>query len=414
MSATRPGSAGRAPGGTSFKGLLLFWIALGCASLVLTVAAQGSGKTLQVTGRPASAEHLSQVAGVPVSQGLEPGERLRCEGRTLQNLDLPQIPARLLAFSDHPERVRGRGLLFQAGLLRFAPVRFQYYHEGGRADGPLFLSVRLRNRGSAPARVHLIQGAAGPDPDYFAAGHHNNQVFLRRLVAFEGRVEVLAPGDSLQVALHRLPYEQVVSGTLQMTLLEGRDLEYALFAMHDPAEPVGFDLLSNPQDVHARGVYPAADQELERAWELGPTPGLLAFGAVRQPNILAGPELKGDYGVVVRAELWLMNPSDHAQKVEVCFNPRGGPATGTFLARVGEGELLDWSVPRPVPAFVELPLAVLEVPARGQTLLTLWTIPEGASNYPVRVLWRLQPARTDLQEECRRGAGSCSINHAPG
>jgi len=389
LSATRPGAACQAPGGASFKGLLLFWIALACASLVLTVAAQGSEKTLQVTGRPASAEHLSQVAGVPVSQGLEPGERLRCEGRTLQNLDLPQIPARVLAFSDHPERVRGRGLLFQAGLLRFKPVRFQYYHEGGRRDGPLFLSVRLRNRGRAPARVHLIQGSAGPDPDYFAAGHRNNQVFLKRLVAFEGRVEVLAPGESLQLATHRLPFEQVVSGTLQMTLLEGRDLEYALFAMHDPAEPVGFDLLSNPQDVHARGIYPAADQVLERGWEVGPTPAVLAFGAVRQPNVLEGPELKGDYGVVIRVDLRLVNPLDHPQRVELCFNPRGGAATGTFLARIGQGEWLDWSVPNPVPAFAEVPLAVLEVPARGQVCLSLWTIPEGASNYPVRVLVRL-------------------------
>ncbi len=389
MSATRPGAACRAPGGASFKGLLLFWLALGCASQVLTVPAQGSGGTLQVTGRPASAEHLSEVAGVRVGRDLQPGERLRCAGRTIQNLDLPQIPARILAFSDHPERVRSRGLLFQAGLLRFKPVRFQYYHEGGRPDGPLFLSVRLRNRGSAPARIHLIQGAAGPDADYFAAGHRNNQVFLRRLVAFEGRVAILAPGESLQVATHRLPFEQVVSGTLQMTLLEGRDLEYALFAMHDPAEPVGFDLLSNPQDVHARGIYPAADQVLERGWEVGPTPGLLAFGAVRQPNVLAGPELKGDYGVVVRADLRLMNPLDRPQRVEFFFNPRGGPATGTFLARIGQGKLLDWSVPRPVPAFAEVSLAVLEVPARGQTLLTLWTIPEGASNYPVRVLMRL-------------------------
>jgi hypothetical protein len=414
LSATRPGAACRASGGASFQSRLLFWFALGCVSLVLSVAAQGSGRVLYVTGRPASAGHLSEVAGTPVGQDLNPGGQLHCAGGTIRNLDLPQIPTRVLAFSDHPERVRGRGLLFQAGLLRFAPVRFQYYHEGGCADGPLFLSVRLRNRGSGPAHVHLIQGAAGPDPDYFAAGHRNNQIFLRRLVAFEGRVEVLAPGDSVQVALHRLPYEQVVSGTLQMTLLEGRDLEYALFAMRDPAEPIGFDLLSNPQDVHARGIYPAADQVLERSWEVGPTPGLLAFGALRQPNILAGPELKGDYGVVIRAELRLINPSDQAQKVEFCFNPRGGPATGTFLARVDGNPVLDWSVPHPVSAFVEFPLAVLEVPARGQTLLILWTIPEGASNYPVRVLWRLQPTRMDLQEECRRGAGSCTIDHVPG
>ncbi len=366
-----------------------------------------------VTGRPASVEHLSELTGGSVPRALEPGEWLRCAGRTLHNLDLAEFPARVLAFSDHPERVRNRGLLFQAGLLRFRAVRFQYYHEGGRREGPLFLSVRLRNRGSAPARVHLIQGAAGPDPDYFAAGHRNNQVFLRRLVAFEGRVQVLAPGDSVQVALHRLPYEQVVSGTLQMTLLEGRDLEYALFAMHDPTEPVGFDLLSNPLDVHARGIYPAADQVASRAWVLGSTPGRVALGAVRQPNLLEGPELKGDYGVVARVELLLSNPKPDPQKVEFLFNPRGGPATGTFLARVDQGEVLDWSVARPVPAFAELPMAVVEVPAGGQLCLTLWTIPEGASNYPVRIMWRLISPGTGLQEESR-GAAGIGIGHGPG
>jgi len=357
--------------------------------LLLAAPAMGSDEALEVTGRPASAAFLAEVLGLPEARALAPGEEATWGGQTVRNVALPRLEPSLVAFSDHPERVRRRGLLFQGGLMAFKSVRFQYYHEGGREEGPLYLSVRLFNRGTVPARIHLVEGAGGPDPEYFPSGHQNNVVFLRRLLAFEGRVVSLAPGESRQVALHALPYLHVVSGTLQMTLLEGRDLEYALFAMHDPAEPVGFDLLSNPQDVHARGIYPAADQVLERGWEVGPTPAVLAFGAVRQPNVLEGPELKGDYGVVIRVDLRLVNPLDHPQRVELCFNPRGGAATGTFLARIGQGEWLDWSVPNPVPAFAEVPLAVLEVPARGQVCLSLWTIPEGASNYPVRVLVRL-------------------------
>ncbi len=360
---------------------------LGLLVLLLAAPAMGSEEALEVTGRPASAAFLTEVLGLAGAWDLAPGEEATWGGRTVRNLALPRLETCLLAFSDHPERVRRRGLLFQGGLMAFKPVRFQYYHEGGREEGPLLLSVRISNRGERPVRIHLVEGAGGPDPEYFPAGHRNNVAFLRRLVAFEGRVVRLDPGESRQVALHPLPYLHVVSGTLQMTVLEGGPVGYALFALDDPGEPAGFDLQSNPADVHARGVYPVADQILSRGWQVGPVPGHVAFGAVRQPNFLEGPELKGDYGVLYRLELDLANPSADARRVEILFNPRGGKATGTFMARGPDGQLLEWLVPDPIPAFELVPLAVVEVPPGGGRW-TVWTIPEGASNYPVRLVLR--------------------------
>lgn len=302
----------------------------------------------------------------------------------------PQLPVEALSFSDHPERVRSRGLLFQGGLLPLKPVRFQYYHEGGREDGPLYLSVRVKNRGSRPARVHALAASGGPDPDYFTAGHQNNLRFLERLSRSEGTLHEIAPGETWQVDLHEMPLNQVVSGTVQMTLVEGTQVDYGLFAVHDPKEPIGFDLLSNPKDVHARGVYPAADQTLIRGWTVGEAEGYAALGAVRQPNVLAGPELKGDYGVVYRIRLALRNPGAQAARVQVLFNPRGGAATGTFLVRDEDGATRTWEVAAPVKAFERVPLGEIEVPARTVRTVEIWTMPEGASNYPVRLVLQLR------------------------
>lgn len=387
MLRTIQGALLQARQGAALRGLPLLGLAL-CALLAGAVPVRAGSQALEITGRPASAAFVAEAVGEPAAQALAPGGSARWGGIEVRNLHLPELPVEVLAFSDHPERVRSRGLLFHAGLLAFKPVRFQYYHEGGRKEGPLFLTVRLANRGRAPARVHLVQGAAGPDPVYFTAGHQNNRAFLRRLAAFEGIVARLAPGEVRQVALHELPVDQVVSGTAQMTLLEGSEVQYGLFAVHDPAEPVGFDLLSNPKDVHARGIYSAADQDLVRGWEIGPGEAFVAIGAVRQPNLLHGPELKGDYGVLYRVQLDLRNPGPEAERVEVAFNPRGGQATGNFLVRAEDGALQEWRAPDPVDAFQKVPLGVLEVPARSRRVWTLWTIPEGASNYPVRLVLR--------------------------
>ena len=86
-------------------------------------------------------------------------------------------------------------------------------------------------------------------------------------------------------------------------------------------------------------------------------------------------------------ELNLENDTGAPCSVEFLFNPRGGKATATFMARGPDGQLQEWLVPDPIPAFERVPLAVVEVPVGGGRW-TVWTIPEGASNYPVRLVLR--------------------------
>ena len=82
----------------------------------------------------------------------------------------------------------------------------------------------------------------------------------------------------------------------------------------------------------------------------------------------------------IRDRLRLINPSSKVAQAKLVFNPRGGAATATFLLNDALIEL------ERTEAFVEKEFHT-ETLEPGQTkTLTLQTIPEGASSYPVRVI----------------------------
>ena len=176
-----------------------------------------------------------------------------------------------------------------------------------------------------------------------------------------------------------------------MTLLEGSEVSCYLFSLADAQEPISYNLLYKDGDVHARGVYPAVDQHVQRTWNIAHNDNYLAIGAVRQPNMYAGPELKGDYGVVYYIDLLLYNKQEYAQNVELLINPRGGKATATVVGGPTEGQQSPhavWELAEPVEAFEFARLAQLSVPGQSVFRYKLMTMPEGASNYPVRLVLR--------------------------
>lgn len=372
-----------------------------------------------VCGRPALKSFLGSLpedwlkdkAGI---RDLWPGQSLEDgSGGRLINLRQPVLDASLLAFSDHPERVDKRGLLFSGGLLPFKPLRFQFYHEGGRPDGDLWLKLTLANNGPKPAKIQLIEGLGGPDADYFQAGHANNLQFMERLAYGCGRILELEPGESCQLFCLNLPYEQVLSGTEQFTLLEGSEVVFRLFALQSEEEQVSYNLLSKASDVHARGVYGGASRFISRYLDMSKEDYAYAvIGSARQPNILQGPELKGDYGVIYGVSFLVKNPAWSDQSLELLFSPRGGKATASMMAqaeplRMKEPEKwLSRQIPslqfflrgsafwrtvrqsREVEAFKTERLATFTVPKESCLIVRLLTIPEGASNYPVRLILR--------------------------
>lgn len=378
---------------------------------------------ITVFGHPADSAYLQATAkryGFSVNEtllNLYPGQQIHLRsGLLIQNIAYPNLQTEVLSFSDHPERVKERGLLFKGGLIPFKPLRFQYYHEGGKEDNQLWLRLDLRNNSQRKrAKIMLIEGEGGPDSDYFQAGHKNNVQFLRHLTAGCGRILEIDPGQSTTIFCQKLPYCQVLSGTTQFTLLEGSEVSFYLNALEDPQEMLSFNLLSNPKDVHARGIYACADQFINKVVVVSDDKASevrAAVGAVRQPNIIVGPELRGDYGVVYALQFLLINKTKNEADFELIINPRGGKATATVLEQTDfynqtidpkvwlseqvpdlayfcfGNQYTDRSLSKEAEPFSEYKAASIAVPAGQSAVVRLLTLPEGASNYPVRFIMR--------------------------
>lgn len=333
-----------------------------------------------VTGNPASAAFLSQLLEAEVERDLGPGEQVTVQGTVVRNQELPVQGARVLAFSDHPEEVERPGLLFSGGLLAHKPVRLQYYHLSA-LDGDARLRLKLSNPGPTPARLLVVRAHGGPSEDYFQAGHANNVRFLARLAHGEGQVLEVPARSELELVEHPFPRGSVVSGTVQFQLLKGEPLRFGLFATDPQQEQPGMGLLSDPEDVHARGFYPVADHLAYRGHVVGEGETHVALGAVHQDTFLGNKALRGNYGVLYRVRLLLKNPGARPARVWAQVNPRGGEATATFW--LFPGGLVE--VPRTAARELS-PVAEWELAPGEEREVELWTMPEGASNYPVRIV----------------------------
>ena len=77
----------------------------------------------------------------------------------------------------------------------------------------------------------------------------------------------------------------------------------------------------------------------------------------------------------------VQNPTDRPQPIAIYENPRGGRATGTYLI---DGVLIQ---SHQVPAFSRYKLRQYVVPARGFVRITIATIPDSGSSYPLRLVF---------------------------
>jgi hypothetical protein len=353
--------------------------------LLLPVHAQD----VLVTGYPASKPFLDQVltargwSQLP-STPLSPGETWTgADGRRVVNLDWRPPAASVAALSDHPEEVDRRGALFSGGLTLQRALRLQYYHLGSLDGSSPELCLWVTNPAAEAARLHLAWAAGEPSLDYFSTGHGNNVAWFRKQVSGEGEFLDIPPGGSRIVFRQPMPRDHVVSGTLGLTLVQGPPLQFGLLALPDSSAPPSWNNLLKDGDVHSRGFYPVATQRIRRHHQVGQASETrIAIGAVRQETFSGVRELRGDYGVVYDVELQLHNPLAIPATVDCLFNPRGGAATATFL---WNGELLE--TPR-TDAMKEALLASVKLEPGESRTLSLKTIPEGASSYPVRLVVR--------------------------
>jgi len=131
---------------------------------------------------------------------------------------------------------------------------------------------------------------------------------------------------------------------------------------------------------HARGVYPIAEFYFDYTWSVNDAPLEVNIGQIPLPNLREGEALSGDYGVVQSITFTVINPDGAPAQIALYQNPRGGAATGTYLI----DRVLVQS--HAAPAFSKYKLRQYVVPARGYVRISMITMPEGGSSYPVRII----------------------------
>lgn len=302
----------------------------------------------------------------------------------VENMAAPKIVPDSLMVSDFPEKLEENGVLFTADLKRERPSRFLYFHYNPPGAPDRRIVLRAQNLSVEPALVQFILGEGGPAANEMEAGHDATRRFLTHLVQNEGRIIQLPGNGTLDLLEQDLPAGTIATGTLQLRVLEGSIVHLTLFAQNaadSPSESLAGAGLLQGSHRHARGIYAIPEFHYSALWNVTDPYLELPIGQIPLPNLIQGEALSGDYGVLQTFVIKVQNPTDLPQSIAIYENPRGGRATGTFLV---DGVLIQ---SHQVPPFSRYKIRQYVVPARGFVRVTIATIPDSGSSYPLKLIF---------------------------
>jgi hypothetical protein len=327
------------------------------------------------------------VATVDVPVLIQGNDYFSVEGTThvrVENVAAPKIMPDSLMVSDYPERLTENGVLFTADLKRSQPSRFLYFHYNPPGEPDRRIVLRAQNTSPEPAIVQFIDGQGATTSNEMLTGHEATSAFLRDLVQNQGHIIVIPANGTMNLIEQPLPAKMIVCNLLQLRVLNGSSVHLTLFAQNATDAPdaslADTGLLSGDHP-HARGVYEIPEFHDSRLWRVNDEYLELPIGQIPLPNVMKGEALAGDYGVLQTFVIKVENPNSSPQSIAIYENPRGGRATGTFLI---DGVLIQ---SHQVPAFSRYKIRQYVVPGRGFVRVTIATIPDSGSSYPVRLIF---------------------------
>lgn len=330
---------------------------------------------------------VSNVASVDVPLQLNGTDYFSVAGTTrvhFENVALPHIRPSRLMVSDYPEQLRENGVLFTATIDRTAPQRFLYYHYNPPGQPARRIVLRAQNTSMQPATLQFISGEAGPGANEMEVGHSSTVRFLAREAQNEGSVVVVPPQSSVTLVNQLLPPQTSVSNLVQLRELDGDPVGLTLVAQNasdPPDRPVDSATLLESEVKHARGIYRVPEFYFDYVYSVDSSEDLeMPIGQLPLPNLREGEALAGDYGVMQSINLTIVNPTAAQAAIAIYENPRGGRATGTYLI----DRILVQS--HAVAPFTKWKLREYRVPPHSTFRVTITTMPEGGSSYPVRLI----------------------------
>lgn len=298
------------------------------------------------------------------------------------NEAISQAEAQSLMVSNSPERLAGHGLWFEGKISGGQPARLLYHHVNA-SRGAADLVVELWNLGEAMARVQVVAGTAGPSQDEAYVGHRAAAEFLSRRAGGEGWVVPIAARTAAPVVSQRLPAGAVASGVIEFRPLSAADLRVRVYLA--PSLSLRFPrLVENYAEspLLGRWQYSQTRREISARYQVGREWAFITIGDQPLVGASGGDLLAGAYGVIHDIALELTNPTALPAQVDLYLEPAGGPARAAVLV---DGVPVETAMLR---RHDEGTLARYRL-GPGQTRrVRLQTMPQGGSNYPVRLVAR--------------------------
>ncbi len=292
-------------------------------------------------------------------------------------------PNRLLV-SNRPETITSNGLLFNETLSAAHPARLLFHHLNGTPSQSRILKITLSNPGAARARVHYLAGLAGPAPDPVLTGYLATARFLLALTSGIGYIVEVPSKGRTEFTAYTLAPQALVSGLMQFQVVEGGPVDLTVHVrlpwLLDTTVTTDLGPWAFP---HPRGTFPGSVVEVQRDVPADQPSAIGDLGVMSElKDLRTGEALVGDYGVLYRFRLRLVNPTDRQINADLMITAAGGAARGLFLIDgvVTDVGLLQATEERAVTSFALASRATREV--------TVVTMPIAGSFYPVRIAMR--------------------------
>jgi hypothetical protein len=299
----------------------------------------------------------------------------------ITNTPVQLVDPDVLLVSNRPEKITENGLLFQETLEPAKPARLLYHHLNGTPGQARVLKITLYNSGLVPARVHYLSGHAGPSADPLFIGFASTQRFLDALLAGRGYLVEVPPGSTTTFTAYALPPLALVSGLMQFQVVEGGPVELVVHVrvpwLLDRTVMTDLGPAAFP---HPRGTFPGSAVEVARE-QPAHQPGIVADLGVMSNfrDVRTGAPLVGDYGVLYRLRMRLVNATEREVTTSLIANAAGGLARGLFYVN---GAAVDIGLVKP---YEDREVAAFTVPPGSAREVLVLTMPVAGSYYPVRL-----------------------------
>lgn len=283
--------------------------------------------------------------------------------------------------SNYPERVKFAHVLMRDMVEKSEPVRILWHHVNDSGQN-LWFGVRLHNLSDEPVHFTWADCFAGPNLDEIYVGHVVCRGYFDQLRRGSAVMLSLQPHRWVEFATMKTRPRQIVSGLACISVLGGGPLVAEVVAHPEPpsswARPVADNLREDPKlrPFRFEGV-----NELTATHVAG---GPWTFvGVGKQPKSNShGIVLHGNYGVLYRIRFLLANPKSERAYLELVVRSGGGATRGVFMLN---GDILETPMLR---ATQEHMLTRWELPPRSEREVSVLTMPQSGSNYPVTLVVR--------------------------